>query len=263
MASCLVDHQRTGPVLGIAFDGHGYGPDGMLWGGELLVADLDGFERVGHLLAVPLLGGAAAIREPWRMAVAWTRQAGGSELAASVGARMDDRAGAVLGLADAPSTILTTSVGRLFDAVAALLGGRTRVTYEGQAAIELEALAGPVPVDAAERYPVEQRWEDGQLILDPSPLISSLVGATGPVAAAAFHESFGRATADAAVTIAGGRGLGTVALTGGVFQNARLTRIVAAALRAEGLEVLLHCSVPPNDGGISLGQAAVAAHRAQ
>ena len=262
VASCLVDHRRTGPVLGVAFDGHGFGPDGTLWGGEMLIADLDGFERVGHLLAVPLLGGSAAIREPWRMALAWARQAGGPELAASVGAGLDDRAGAVLGLATAPSTILTTSVGRLFDAVAALLGGRTRVTYEGQAAIELEALASGVRIGAAPAYPVDQRWDGGQLVVDPSPLIAALVGATpGPLGAAAFHESFGRATAEAAATLARTHGLETVALTGGVFQNARLTRIVATGLRAQGCEVLLHRNVPPGDGGVSIGQAAVAAHR--
>jgi len=262
VASCLVDHQRSDPVLGVAFDGHGFGPDGTLWGGELLIADFDGFERVGHLLAVPLPGGTAAILEPWRMAVAWAGQAGGPEVARSIGAVMDDRADAVVGLAAAPGTIRTTSVGRLFDAVAALLGGRTRVTYEGQAAIELEALAARVPVGAAQRHPVEHRWEDGQLVLDPSPLITALMeGSPGPPAAAAFHESFGRATAEAAGTLARAHGLGTVALTGGVFQNARLTGIVASALRAQGYEVLLHRTVPPGDGGISVGQAAVAAHR--
>jgi hydrogenase maturation protein HypF len=194
--------------------------------------------------------------------VTWARQAAGAERAAAIGAAMDSRAGAVLDLAASPSTIRTTSAGRLFDAVAALLGGRTRVTYEGQAAIELEALAAPVPAGAAQRYPVEQRWEDGQLVLDPTPLVAALMELTpGAPAAAAFHESFGRATAEAAAGIARGRGLATVALTGGVFQNARLTRIVATALRAEGCEVLLHRSVPPGDGGISVGQAAVAAHR--
>ncbi len=262
IASCLVDHQRTDPVLGIAYDGHGYGPDATLWGGELIVADLDGYERAGHLLGVPLLGGAAAIKEPWRMALAWARQAGGHALAASVGERMGPRAGAVLALAESPATVLTSSVGRLFDAVAALLGVRDRVTYEGQAAIELEALAAPVPIGTAERYPVEQHLADGQLIVDPSPLVSALIEATpGPLAAAAFHESLGLATADAAITVARARDIGTVALTGGVFQNARLSRIVAGALRDEGLEVLVHRSVPPNDGGISVGQAAVVAHR--
>ena len=261
VASCLVDHQRTGPVLGVAFDGHGFGPDGTLWGGEFLIADLDGFNASGIC---------------WPSPARWDRRhpgtvAHGGDLGPAggrTGAGRRDRcrhglpAGAVLDLAASPSTIRTTSVGRLFDAVAALLGGRTRVTYEGQAAIELEALAGPVPAGAAQRYPVEQRWEDGQLVLDPSPLIAALMELTpGAPAAAAFHESFGQATAEAAAGIARGRGLATVALTGGVFQNARLTRIVATALRAQGCEVLLHRSVPPGDGGISVGQAAVAAHR--
>jgi hydrogenase maturation protein HypF len=260
VASCLVDHRRDGPVLGVAFDGHGYGTDGTLWGGEFLVADFDTSERVGHLLAVPLLGGSAAIREPWRMAAAWVRQAGGAELASTVASRLDPRAPALLGI---EGSIETTSMGRLFDAAAAIIVGRTRASYEGQAAVELEALARPVPPGAVPTVPMIERWAAGQLVLDPSPLLLAVLDmAPGPDAAAVFHESVGRATVHAAITLAHGRGLETVALTGGVFQNARLTAIVSRGLNDAGLEVLVHRSVPPNDGGISVGQAAIAAHRA-
>jgi hydrogenase maturation protein HypF len=262
VASCLVDHGRTDAVLGVAFDGHGFGPDGTLWGGELLVADLDGYTRVGHLATVALPGGSAAIREPWRMAVTWTAAAGDVDAACRVGARFDDRVDALVRVIEAPATLRTSSVGRLFDAAAAIVCGRGRAGYEGQAAMELEALAATVPLDAADVWPVEQRTEHGQLVLDPSGVIVRLASVgPGPAAAAAFHASMGRATVDAATSLARRHGLDTVALTGGVFQNARLARIVAHGLRDAGLEVLLHRDVPPNDGGISIGQAAIAAHQ--
>ncbi|MDP9020826.1 MAG: carbamoyltransferase HypF, partial [Actinomycetota bacterium] len=141
VASCLVEHGRTDPVLGIAFDGLGLGTDGTLWGGELLVADLRGFRRVGHLRSLPLPGGAQAIREPWRMALAWAHTALGPAAAARYGESADERWRAVLALLERPETPVTSSAGRLFDAVAALVGLRPRITYEGQAAIELEAAA--------------------------------------------------------------------------------------------------------------------------
>ena len=196
------------------------------------------------------------------MAVTWTAAGGDVDAARRIGARFDDRVDALLRVIDAPATLRTSSVGRLFDAAAAIVCGRGRAGYEGQAAMELEALAATVPVDAADPWPVEQRTEDDQLVLDPSALIARLAAVEPrPAAAAAFHASIGRATVDAAATLARRHGLDTVALTGGVFQNARLARIVAGGLRNAGLEVLLHRHVPPNDGGISVGQAAIAAHR--
>ncbi|MGH9074372.1 MAG: carbamoyltransferase HypF, partial [Acidimicrobiales bacterium] len=264
IASCLVDHGRTAPVLGLAFDGLGLGPDGTLWGGELLVADLSGYRRVGHLRPVPLPGGVAAVREPWRMALAWALSAAGPEAAAELGPALDGRWAAVLALLDAGQVLSTTSAGRLFDAVSALLGVRTRVTYEGQAAIELEALAGPVPMAGAPSYPVEITGGPGVLVLDPAPLVATVIeerrrGADPAVVAAGFHRGLGRGAAGLAARLASDHGLDTVALSGGVFQNARLTAVVEDALSALGLRVLVHRSVPPNDGGISVGQAAVAA----
>lgn len=267
IASCLAEHGRAGPVLGIAFDGTGLGPDGTLWGGELLVADLDGYQRVGHLAPVALPGGTAAIREPWRMAVAWAQAALGADAAARVGASLDGdpaRVAAVTELATSGRAPTTTSAGRLFDAVAALLGVRATVTYEAQAAIELEALARSRPRAGTATYPLEQRWLADMLVLDPAPLIATVIGereAGTPLAdvAAGFHEGLGRATAAAAIELAGRHRLDCVALSGGVFQNSRLTAIVAGALADAGLEVLTHHLVPCNDGGISVGQAAVAA----
>ena len=197
VASCLVDHQRTGPVLGVAFDGLGFGPDGTLWGGEFLVADLDGFERVGHLLAVPLPGGTAAIREPWRMAVAWARQAAGRSgrpPSAPAWTPGPARCSTWRGRRVPP----TTSVGRLFDAVAALLGGRTRVTYEGQAAIELEALASASPPARPSGTRRRSDREDGQLVLDPSPLIAALMELDpGSAGRRRLPRVLGQATAEA------------------------------------------------------------------
>ncbi len=259
VASCLTEHGRPGPVLGLAFDGLGYGTDGTLWGGELLVADLQRFERVGHLAAITMPGGAAAIREPWRMGVAWAHEAGVDD------PFEDERRSAVLDLVERGHGPVTSSMGRLFDAVAALLGMRPAVSYEAQAAIELEALARSVPRAEAPSYPVEVgRQDGGVVVIDPRPLVGALVrdrarGTAPAVVAAGFHESIGRAAAEAAIVVAATQGLSTVALTGGVFQNVRLSEVVEEALASADLEVLVHRVVPPNDAGISLGQAAIAA----
>lgn len=269
VAACLVDNACDGPVLGIAFDGLGYGADGTLWGGEFLLADRADFTRVGHLAPVALPGGGNAIREPWRMAVAWAQAAGVAD-----GMR-DPRRDDVARLAAADATPTTTSAGRLFDAVAALLGIRTVATYEGQAAIELEAAARRVsspPTDRTgpvqHRYPVLDRTssEEGVRALDPRPLIAAIVadrdrGVPTEVIAAAFHHSLGHAVADVAASLALANDVATVVLTGGVFQNVLLHTTVAEALTDAGLHVLAHRDVPPNDGGLCVGQAAVAASR--
>ena len=269
VAACMVEHGRTEPVLGIAYDGLGYGPDGTLWGGEMLVADFVSSCRVAHLQPVRMPGGVAAIREPWRMAAMWAVAAVGSEAAQR---RLVDRgidsvtATAVLDLGERPSSPVTTSAGRLFDAVATLLGGRRRVTYEAQAAIELEALARTVERGDAPRYDGCMTFEDS--VLDPTALIAALLadldsGVDRALIAAGFHEAFGRATVALAATTAAEHHIDTVALTGGVFQNARLTEIVESGLRDRGFDVLVHATIPPNDGGISVGQAAVAAFTQQ
>ena len=269
VAACMVEHGRTEPVVALAFDGLGYGPDATMWGGELLVADYAAFERVGHLRPVPMPGGSAAIREPWRMAAVWAALAAGRDAAGGCLPDVDPSTReAVLDLATSAITPVTTSIGRLFDAVAALLGGRRRVSYEAQAAIELEALAQRVERRQAPAYAGAMAVPDigGMTVLDPAPLVAQVLhdrdaGVPAPVIAAGFHEAIGRAAAGAAVAVAIDRGLDTVALTGGVFQNVRLTEIVEGALTEAGLHVLVHAALPPNDGAISVGQAAIAAWR--
>jgi hydrogenase maturation protein HypF len=264
IASCLVEHGHTGPVLGLAFDGLGLGPCGTLWGGELLVADLQGFRRVGHLRPVPLPGGDRANKEPWRMAMAWTDAALGPAAAERYGRGVDDRWSAVHSLIEHPRTATTTSVGRLFDAVAALVGLHPRLTYEAQAAIALEAAAAGVPVGDGAGYEVAVEHDGEGVVLDPGPLIARVVaereaGTPVPVIAAGFHDGLGLSTARLAADLARSLGLDTVALSGGVFQNARLSQVIEETCRDAGLRVLVHHQIPPNDGGISIGQAAVAA----
>jgi hydrogenase maturation protein HypF len=264
IVSCLVEHGRSEPVLGVAFDGLGMGPDGTLWGGELLVADLTGYRRVGHLRSVALPGGNQAVREPWRMALVWAAAALGEEVAERYGKEVDERWPAVLALSRHANTPVTTSAGRLFDAVAALLGLRARVTYEAQAAIELEACAAGVPLSESPDYELAVTRDASGLVLDPSPILSRVLadrdaGVPHPLISARFHDGLGRGVSLAVAELAGEAELDTVALSGGVFQNARLTAVVRGGLASAGLHVLVHRHVPPNDGGISIGQAGVAA----
>ena len=277
IASLLAEHGHLGRVLGVAFDGLGLGTDGSLWGGEFLAADLSGFERLAHLSPVALPGGPAAVTEPWRMALSWVDAAGGRELAEQMGPGLDDRWRGVLEIVAAGHAPVTTSAGRLFDAVAALLGVRSRVTYEGQAAVELEALATRAPRDVLPELTVEiieaapgagageaAPGGRGGIVLDARPLVMGVVAARAggteqATIARAFHVALGTGTARLAERLASAGGLDTVALSGGVFQNQLLTGVVASQLRRAGLRVLLHGLVPPNDGGISVGQAAVAA----
>jgi len=263
VAACLVDAGETGPVVGVAFDGLGYGADGTLWGGELLVCDLDGYRREGHLVGVAMPGGAAAVREPWRMALAWSLAAGGVELAGLAEECFEPGWGALVGPTRAGRFPLTSSVGRLFDALGALVGLRRRVTYEGQAAIELEMAARGCAPRAARRYEVAVEAGD-EVLLDPRGLVASVVadsraGVDTAAIARGFHEALAAATAVAAAEVAARAGLGTVALSGGVFQNVLLGEALCARLEQLGLRVLRHRRIPPNDGGISIGQAAIAA----
>ncbi|HEV8625009.1 MAG TPA: carbamoyltransferase HypF, partial [Acidimicrobiia bacterium] len=259
IASCLADNEEPGPAIGVAFDGLGYGPDGTIWGGELLVADLCGFERVGHLDPVPMPGGAAAIREPWRMAAAYL----GDDAPAPLRARHDEHWGAVVSLSRSGlSSPLTSSAGRLFDAVAALVGVRDTVNYEGQAAIELEqradpAEAGAYPMAVADGPPLRLAGHD----LVRAAAEDLAAGVPVPTIAARFHNGLTVAVVDVCVRLGEAHGLTTVALSGGVFQNLLLLGRVIDGLEGRGLRVLVHSRVPPNDGGISLGQAAVAGAR--
>jgi hydrogenase maturation protein HypF len=266
LAACLAEHGETGPAVGAILDGSGYGPDGTVWGGELLVGGLESYTRVGHLHPVRLPGGDAAVRQPWRMACAWLVAASDGDAAAAppvppalAGAVDEARWRAVAGLArGGRAAPVTTSAGRLFDAVAALCGLRATVTYEGQAAAELEAACDPLERGA---YPLPVG--DG-FVLDARETVLAVArdaaaGVATGVIAARFHRALADALARACVEIAARNDTELVVLSGGVLQNARLLAGASARLEAAGLRVLVPRQLPPNDGGISFGQAAVAA----
>jgi hydrogenase maturation protein HypF len=271
LAACLAEHGRTEPALGAIYDGTGYGADGTIWGGELLAGDLGDYERFGKLWPVPLPGGEAAITEPWRMACAWliasTDEARPSlppMLAGEVG---EERwTGVCEVIRTGVASPLTTSMGRLFDAVAALCGLRARVNYEGQAAAELEAAADPAESGAYPLPVIAAGAEDVEVLLDAREMFAAAgqqVRRGRPVGSisARFHNAVARATAEACVAEAERRGLASVVLSGGVFQNRLLLERTAALLRERGLTPLIPEGLPPNDGGISYGQAAVASAR--
>lgn len=261
IVACMAEHgiDRSKTVAGIAFDGAGYGDDGAIWGGEFLVSNYSSYARAYHLKYVPLPGGDQAVKEPWRMAVSWLNDLGidheeipqiqkkvGEERIRIVQRQVE------IGL-NAP---LTSSVGRLFDAVASLVGIRQMVNYEAQAAIELEAIVDP---DEECIYPFEVSGK----IIDPSPMIRSIIedihrAVPVSIIAARFHNSIASMLLDICLDMRERFGTSTVVLSGGVWQNMVLLAKTVSVLRASGLEVLLHRKVPSNDGGVSLGQAVIA-----
>jgi hydrogenase maturation protein HypF len=264
VASCLADNgwpPEAGRVIGVAFDGTGYGTDGTIWGGEFLVADYASAERAGHLAPVPMPGGQAAIRQPWRMAAAYLEGLDAAHL--DVARRNSGGWPAVVAMArkgvNAP---LTSSAGRLFDAVASVLGVRDTINYEGQAAIELEQLADPGE-RAAYRAPLEPgepfRARGADLVRAAADDLAA--GTPRGVIAARFHNGVAGLVEAGCLLLRERYGLTTVALSGGVFQNMLLLNQVVTRLEARGWQVLTHSRVPCNDGGISLGQAVVAAAR--
>ena len=271
IASVMAEHGLSEPLIGLAADGTGYGPDGAVWGGEIMVAGLPDFERVGHLAYVPLPGGAQAIRQPWRMAAVYLWQAYGDDFLgldipfvtqpkgdSTLAARWQPLAQMIARNLNSPPT---SSLGRLFDAVAALLGLREEVVYEGQAAIELEMQAEPTEAV----YPFLITTES-PACLDLRPLIRAIVAevqAGTPISqiSGRFHNTVAESLVAMCVQLRQQRGLNQVALSGGVFQNRLLLESVLARLGKVGFEVYTNRQVPPNDGGLSLGQAAVAAAR--
>jgi hydrogenase maturation protein HypF len=271
VASLLAEHiwPDDRPVLGFAFDGTGYGLDGTVWGGELLLGTYAAVERVGHLAPIPLPGGDAATRRPLRSALAHAHAARlplSASLPALLQAEPNEVAVINRMLATGAGCTSTTSVGRLFDAVASLLDVRQSIDYEGQAAIELEALAagaGRVPI-AGPDWALGVHVTDGEVILDPAPAIAAalaaaLSGLDRGMAARAFHEGLAASVCRAAILVRARTGVDTVGLTGGVFANVVLTGECQGRLEQEGFTVLLHRMVPANDGGLALGQVAVAA----
>jgi hydrogenase maturation protein HypF len=263
LAACLAEHGERGPAVGAIFDGTGYGTDGTVWGGELLVGDLTGFERAGHLAPARLPGGDAAVREPWRMACAWITESLGEDQPPLPGIAPDRWRAVARMSRSGVSAPVTTSAGRLFDAVAAICGIRATVNYEGQAAAELEAAAWRDERGTYE-LPLSEGEAAAPLVLDARELVRAVLrdarrGDPAGAISARFHRGLAAATASACGRIAAGRGLDTVVLSGGVFQNRLLLEMTRDALEQAGLHVLVPEVLPPNDGGIAYGQAAVAA----
>jgi hydrogenase maturation protein HypF len=267
IAAVLGEHGVTDRALGLAFDGTGYGTDGHVWGCEFLEADLREYERLAHLRYAPLPGGDKAARAPWRTLLGYASL--DQKTATWLHPALRDVSPTEVLLARQQlrrriNTPLASSMGRLFDAAAALLGLRLHSAHEGQAAMELESAAGALRAEPLP-FPVGTS-EEGLSVLDPLPLLGALAAEKkrgAPVAelAARFHESVARSVSDLAVELCEARGLDLVALGGGCFQNARLLSSVRRRLEGAGLRVIVPCRLSPNDGAISYGQAVVAAAR--
>ncbi len=244
IAACLTENKipPLETVIGISFDGTGYGDDGAIWGGEFLLANCKGYKRVAHLEYMPLPGGDSAIRKPARIALAHLWQAGlewTPGLPCVEALSLEEKAAIRSQLERRINTQLTSSVGRLFDAVAALAGVRQQVNYEAQAAIEFEALVNP---DEQGAYPFD--------LSIPAP--------TSQIAAR-FHNGVARMVQQVSSTLRSHYGISTVALSGGVWQNITLLMKTLSLLEADGFTVYVHHHVPTNDGGVALGQAVIAA----
>ncbi|MET9667077.1 carbamoyltransferase HypF [Streptomyces sp. NPDC006475] len=279
VASAMAEHGLDGsaPVIGIAFDGTGYGDDGAVWGGEVLIADYDGYRRFAHLAYVPLPGGDAAVRNPYRMALSHLRAAGlpwSDDLPCTAVATPGERKLLDRQLERELACVPTSSMGRLFDAVSSLAGVCHRVEYEAQAAMELENAAlsditGSVSDDArndAYRFILRTETEDpaAPLIADPAPVLAAAVadiraGAPAGPVARRFHQGVIALVQEVCEVARHRTGIETVALSGGVFCNALLTQGCCDVLERDGFTVLRHRRVPPNDGGLALGQLIVAA----
>ncbi len=266
IASCMAENHLQGKVLGVAFDGTGYGTDGAIWGGEFLVADFAAFTRRAHLRYVPLPGGDAATRHPWRMALAYLRDTFGQHLPQTlpcfqnIPEKQFDLVNTMI--SRKIKTTETSSSGRLFDAVSALLGLATEVTFEGQAAIALEA---NIAQGVTRRYGFHIE-EAEPMILDLRPTIEAIVhdlssGKPKEEIAACFHNTLSAAIVEVCCRIRTTDSLNRVCLSGGTFQNLYLLHQTTTELQRRNFEVFLHAAVPPNDGGLSLGQAVIASER--
>jgi len=269
LTACLAENGRTERAIGLTLDGTGYGSDGAIWGGELLVGDARSFQRVAHLQETFMPGGELAAKQPWRMALAWLNEAFGEEalsfdipLMHALHAEPGDEALQTL-LSESLRTRVfprTTSMGRLFDAVAALVFFGTRNQHEGQAAMLLE---GMISAGSMEPYPFEVRFTAEGGLISPLPMIRALItnlkkGESSAAMSRRFHDGLAEALTRACIAVRERTGLNLVALTGGCFQNAFLHVSLEERLRAARFDVISHHHVPSNDGGVSLGQAVIA-----
>jgi hydrogenase maturation protein HypF len=265
LVSCLAENGFAGTAIGVIFDGIGYGADGTLWGGEFLVGSADGYRRSGHFVPLAMPGGDAATREPLRMAVSALQHAYGADLPSLPvldGISPRELRVYLQMIEKGINSPLTSSCGRLFDAVAALVGVRLRVSYEGQAALELEMAIGDAIDDGV--YPSPLGSAGDRILVDSAPLIRGVVedlqaGVAVSRISARFHNTLAAVIAEVCTRIRQESGLACVALSGGVFQNRYLTEKAISLLQKSAFTVLSHSLVPPNDGGIALGQAIIAA----
>jgi len=266
VVSAMAENGLDGEVIGVALDGTGFGGDGTIWGGEFLRADLGDFKRVAHLRQVPMPGGSMAVKEPWRMAFAYLREAFGDKaMELDWIKRRDPRKCEILRnmIEQKVNSPLTSSMGRLFDAVSSLLGIRETVNYEGQAAVELEMAADS---GVKEEYAFDNRATERPMIIDPMEMIRGIVqdsvrGLPPSFISAKFHGTVARLVVETCRGIRSESGLNRVVLSGGVFQNRLLLDQVFHGLGQAGFKVYTHHLVPTNDGGISLGQAVIAHQR--
>ncbi|MHB8597712.1 MAG: carbamoyltransferase HypF [Ktedonobacteraceae bacterium] len=272
IASVMAEHGLTEPVIGVAADGTGYGTDGAVWGCEIMAADLDGFERLAHLRYIPLPGGEQAVRQPWRMAATYLSQAFGEaflDIDIPFVRQLDRSKWHMLSqmMAHGVNSPLTSSLGRLFDAVAALLGlpsGSATQLYEGQAAIELEIRAALYPQSESYSFSIEIEEDQTPALLDVTPMLRAIVddiqqGVPVAIIANRFHRTIAGLLANVCDEIRKQTGLNIVALSGGVFQNRLLLEQLLALLEDRNFQVYINRRVPPNDGGLCLGQIAIAA----
>jgi hydrogenase maturation protein HypF len=266
IAACMAEHKLSDdmPVIGVAFDGTGYGTDGAIWGGEFLLSTYESFERIAHLKYTPLPGGDTAIRKPSRIALSHLWQAGLSwepHLPSVAALSEEERLVLHSQLEHRINTPMTSSIGRLFDAVASIVGIRQVINYEAQAAIELEAI---VNLENEERYGYEIQSTNGHFIIDPSQIIHSVVndiqaGLTPDIISARFHNTLASMVLDVCKKVQEIYSYSRVVLSGGVWQNMTLLNQTVRKLETNGFDPYIHYQVPSNDGGIALGQAVIAA----
>ena len=263
IAACMAENNldKDAEVIGLSFDGTGYGTDGTIWGGEVLISTYKNFIRAYHLKTIPLPGGDIATKEPWRLALAWLHQAGvewDPKLAPAANATQEQQAVVRHQIEQGINSPITSSMGRLFDAVAALIGIRQTVNYEGQAAIELEA-AGDHSLSTA--YPFQITKDE----LDPSPIFGQIIKDLDnkisiQEISAKFHNTIAEMAVQSCIETRTQTGINSVAISGGVWQNSSLLQKTLRKLHSNEFVPLYHHQVPTNDGGIALGQAVITYH---
>jgi hydrogenase maturation protein HypF len=265
IVSCMAENNVKERVIGVAYDGTGYGDDGNIWGGEFLLCDFKKYSRIGHLKYYALPGGDKAVAQPWRMAYSYLHSIYGpraKKIDIDFNRRMDyDRLSIIEKMIDKNiNSPLTSSCGRLFDAASSLIGIRDEISYEGQAAMELESFCAS---GIKERYNFYICREGEEFIIDPQKIFIDIIkdlkeGIDKKVMAAKFHNTVAEFTVDLCGKIRENTGINKIALSGGVFQNRYLTEKIISLLEKDDFQVYTQRKVPPNDGGISLGQAVVA-----